>query len=76
MSNSFSPYQVLPVSVENTSTRRDKRLNQKKTVYVIYYPALDGTGYRWEVDTGSKSSDISGWPDCPTASWCYALRDG
>ena len=53
--HTFSPYQVLPVSVENTSTGRDKRLNPKKTVYVVYYQALDGTGYRWEVDTGSKS---------------------
>lgn len=53
--HTFSPYQVLPVSVENTSTGRDKRLNPTKTVYVVYYQTLDGTGYRWEVDTGSKS---------------------
>ena len=53
--HTFSPYRVLPVSVENTSTGRDKRLNPKKTVYVVYYQTLDGTGYHWEVDTGSKS---------------------
>ena len=53
--HTFSPYQVLPVSVENTSTGRDKRLNPTKTVYVVYCQTLDGTGYRWEVDTGSKS---------------------
>ena len=53
--HTFSSYRVLPVSVENTSTGRDKRLNPKKTVYVVYYQTLDGTGYRWKVDTGSKS---------------------
>ena len=53
--HTFSPYRVLPVSVENTSTGRDKRLNPKKTVYVVYYQTLDGTGYRWEADTSSKS---------------------
>lgn len=57
--HTFSPYRVLPVSVENTSTGRDKRLNPKKTVYVVYYQTLDGSSYQWQVDTGSSKSEAN-----------------
>ena len=57
--HTFSPYRVLPVSVENTSTGRDKRLNPTKTVYVVYYQTSDGSGYQWEVDTGSSKSEAN-----------------
>ena len=33
--HTFFPYRVLPHSVENTSTGRDKRLYPAKTVYVV-----------------------------------------
>lgn len=51
--HTFSPYRVLPHSVENTSTGRDKRLYPTKTVYVVYYQTSDGTRYQWEVETGN-----------------------
>lgn len=57
--HSFVPYRVLPITVENTSTGRDKRLNPIKTVYVVYYKTLDGTGYQWEVETGNSKNDAS-----------------
>ncbi len=57
--HTFSPYQVLPVSVENTSTGRDKRLNPTKTVYVIDYKTLDGSGYQWHVNTGNSKSEAN-----------------
>lgn len=57
--HTFVPDRVLPVSVENTSTGRDKRLYPTKTVYVVYYQALDGSGYQWKVETGNKKSDAN-----------------
>ena len=44
----FSPYQVLPVQVQNTGTSaRARRMNPTKTVYMVYYRATDGSGYQW-----------------------------
>lgn len=44
----FSPYQVLPVQVQNTgASGRDRRMNPTKTVYMVYYRATDGSGYQW-----------------------------
>lgn len=44
----FSPYQVLPVQVKNTSASdRDRRMNPTKTVYMVYYRATDGSGYEF-----------------------------
>lgn len=44
----FSPYQVLPVQVQNTgASGRDRRMNPTKTVYMVYYRTTDGSGYRW-----------------------------
>ena len=44
----FSPYQVLPVQVQNTgASGRDRRMNPTKTVYMVYYRATDGSGYKW-----------------------------
>ena len=44
----FSPYQVLPVQVQNTgASSRDRRMNPTKTVYMVYYRATDGSGYQW-----------------------------
>ncbi|HJC24660.1 MAG TPA: hypothetical protein H9761_13300 [Candidatus Eisenbergiella merdavium] len=57
--HTFYPYQALPTSVENTSTGRDKRLNPTKTVYVIDYKTLDGSGYQWHVNTGNSKSEAN-----------------
>lgn len=57
--HTFYPYQALPTSVENTSTGRDKRLNPTKTVYVIDYKTLDGSGYQWHVNAGSSKSEAN-----------------
>lgn len=57
--HTFYPYQALPTSVENTSTGRDKRLNPTKTVYVIDYKTLDGSGYQWYVNTGNSKSEAN-----------------
>lgn len=44
----FSPYQVLPVQVQNTSASgRDRRMNPTKTVYMVCYRDIGGSGYRW-----------------------------
>lgn len=44
----FSPYQVLPVQMQNTgASGRDRRMNPTKTVYMVYYRATDGSGYQW-----------------------------
>ncbi|EJX00216.1 hypothetical protein EVA_11680 [gut metagenome] len=51
--HTFSPYKVLPHTVENRATGPDKRNNPTKTVYVVYYQALDGTGYQWKLETSN-----------------------
>ena len=57
----FSPYQVLPVQVQNTgASGRDRRMNPTKTVYMVYYRATDGSGYKWsdEALTRDLGEDI------------------
>ena len=57
----FSPYQVLPVQVQNTgASSRDRRMNPTKTVYMVYYRATDGSGYKWsdEALTRDLGEDI------------------
>lgn len=49
----FSPYKVLPHTVENHATGRDKRNNPTKTVYVVYYQTSDGTGYQWKLESSN-----------------------
>ena len=51
--HTFSPYKVLPYTVENRATGRDKRNNPTKTVYVVYYQTSDGTGYQWKLETSN-----------------------
>lgn len=51
--HTFSPYKVLPYTVENRATSRDKRNNPTKTVYVVYYQTSDGTGYQWKLETSN-----------------------
>ena len=44
----FSPYQVLPVQVQNTgASGRDRRMNPTKTAYMVCYRDIDGSGYQW-----------------------------
>ena len=54
--HTFFPYKVLPHTMENHATGRDKRNNPTKTVYVVYYQASDATGYQWKPET-SNSKD-------------------
>lgn len=43
----FSPYQVLPVQVQNTgASGRDRRMNPTKTAYMVYYQDSE-SGYQW-----------------------------
>ena len=53
--HTFQPYDVLPVQVQNTgASSRDRRMNPTKTVYMIYYRATDGSGYKWSSEAFSK----------------------
>lgn len=54
--HTFSPYKVLPHTVENHATGRDKRNIPTKTVYVVYYQASDGTGYQWKLETSNDKN--------------------
>ena len=57
----FQPYDVLPVQVQNTgASSRDRRMNPTKTVYMVYYRATDGSGYKWsnEALTRDLGKDI------------------
>lgn len=57
----FRPYDVLPVQVQNTgASSRDRRMNPTKTVYMVYYLATDGSGYKWsdEALTRDLGEDI------------------
>ena len=57
----FQPYDVLPVQVQNTgASGRDRRMNPTKTVYMVYYLATDGSGYKWndEALTRDLGKDI------------------
>ena len=58
---SFAPYAVYPVQVQNTgASGRDRRMNPTKTVYMVYYLATDGSGYKWsdEALTRDLGEDI------------------
>jgi len=50
----FSPYKVLPVQVQNTGSGRNSRMNPTKTVYMVYYRATAGSGYKWSSEAFSK----------------------
>ena len=51
----FQPYDVLPVQVKNTgASSRDRRMNPTKAVYMVYYRAMDGSGYKWSNEAFSK----------------------
>ena len=57
----FRPYDVLPVQVQNTEAgSRGRRMNPTKTVYMVYYRATDGSGYKWsdEALTRDLGKDI------------------
>lgn len=55
--HSFTPCEVLPIQVKNTSgSRRSRRLQPTKTVYMLYYRAADGSGYRWSREVVSRTS--------------------
>ena len=59
--HTFHPYDVLPVQVQNTgASSRDRRMNPTKTVYMVYYRATDGSGYKWsdEALTRDLGEDI------------------
>ena len=52
---------MLPVQVQNTgASSRDRRMNPTKTVYMVYYRATDGSGYKWsdEALTRDLGKDI------------------
>ena len=51
--HTFAPYDIQPVSVENTGTRRYRRLHPTKTVYMVYYRTTDGSGYQWRDEGGT-----------------------
>lgn len=51
----FQPYEVYPVQVENTGAGgRDRRMHPTKTVYMVYYRAADGSGYKWSDEAYSR----------------------
>ena len=51
----FRPYAVYPVQVENTrASGRERRMNPTKIVYMVYYRATDGSGYRWSDEVYSR----------------------
>lgn len=53
--HTFKPYKMLPFSVKNTSaSKRERRMNPKKTIYVVYYQSTDGSDYKWKVEKRSK----------------------
>lgn len=53
--HSFQPYEVYPVQVENTgASGRERRMRPTKTVYMVYYRAVDGSGYQWSSEASSK----------------------
>ena len=41
--------------MKNTgASSRDRRMNPTKTVYMVYYRATDGSGYKWSSEAFSK----------------------
>lgn len=48
----FAPYEVASEQVKNTSaSSRERRMNPTKTVYIICYRDIGGSGYRWKERT-------------------------
>lgn len=52
----FSPYRVLPHQEKNNSSGRTQRMNPTKTVYMVYYRAVNGEGYQWSRQVASKEA--------------------
>ena len=52
----FVPYHVSAITVENTSTGRDKRIHPTKTIYAVYYHTLEKSVYQWKVETGNRNT--------------------
>lgn len=53
--HTFRPYQVLPYTVKNTGSARNRRTNPTRTVYMVTYNADDGSGYRFRYKVSSQS---------------------
>jgi len=48
----FVPYEVASEQVKNTSAdSRDRRMHPTKTVYIVCYRDIGGSGYRWKERT-------------------------
>ena len=44
----FAPHEVASEQVKNTSaSSRERRMNPTKTVYMVCYRDIGGSGYRW-----------------------------
>lgn len=51
----FTPYQVLPVQVQNRGTGgHNRRMNPTRTVYMVYYKDTGGSGYQWSEQALSR----------------------
>lgn len=58
----FYPYQVLPAQIQNTSANnKDRRINPEKTIYIIYYRAIDDSGYTWNEFATTEEQGIETW---------------
>ena len=72
----FSPYQVLPVQVQNTgASRRDRRMNPTNTAYMVYYRDTSGSGYQWSKqaltrELGQKIVDAGSYVLLYMIVWC------
>ena len=76
----FVPYEVASEQVKNTSANsRDRRMHPTKTVYIVCYRDIGGSGYRWKeraitpemgqavVDAGATvERRVLSIPDCGT----------
>lgn len=48
----FTPYEVASEQVKNTSAdSRDRRMHPTKTVYIVCYRDIGGSGYQWKERT-------------------------
>ena len=76
----FTPYEVASEQVKNTSVdSRERRMHPTKTVYIVCYRDIGGSGYRWKeraitpemgqavVDAGATvERRVLSIPDCGT----------
>ena len=76
----FTPYEVASEQVKNTSVdSRERRMHPTKTVYIVCYRDVSGSGYRWKaraitpemgqavVDAGATvERRVLSIPDCGT----------